>query len=188
MEKSYREAVRRITQGEVGIIPTDTLYGVVCDARNAKAVQKIYTIRKRDPQKPCIILIGEASQIKQFGINVDGKTTTILKKVWPGKVSVVLPCPLKKFQYLHRGTNSLAFRLPKNKKLAEFLKKTGPLVAPSANLEGTPPATTISEARQYFGSHVDFYITAGRKQSLASTVVAIQDGKIRIIREGAKKL
>lgn len=179
------EASTILKNGGVGVIPTDTIYGVVGSALNKKAVERIYKLRKRNFKKPMIVLISSVDDLKLFGINIGPKIKRILFKVWPNKVSVVLPVRGKKFAYLHRGTNSLAFRFPKNKKLDQFLKKTGPLVAPSANWEGSKPAKNIKEAMKYFKNEVDVYVDAGTKKSVPSTLIEISGGKMAVIREGA---
>ncbi|MDO8442794.1 MAG: L-threonylcarbamoyladenylate synthase [bacterium] len=205
--KSFNLKLAEILKsGGVGVIPTDTIYGIVGSALNKKTVEHIYKLRKRDFKKPMIILISSVDDLKLFGINIGLQTKIILSKIWPGKVSVILPCPSdlpvrspakegalceggpcknNKFSYLHRGANSLAFRFPKNKKLINFIKKTGPLVAPSANWEGYKPAKTIKEAAKYFKSRIEFYIDLGTKKSLPSTLIEINRGKVALIREGA---
>jgi L-threonylcarbamoyladenylate synthase len=87
----------------------------------------------------------------------------------------------KSFYFLHRGNNTLAFRLPKKPDLIALLKKTGPLVAPSANPEGLIPATTIKAAKEYFGDQVDFY-ASGRVSKKPSKIVALIEGSIKVIR------
>lgn len=169
-------------------MPTDTLYGIVGSALNKKAVARIYKLRKRNLRKPMIILISSLSDLRRFGIKPDFRTTKILQTLWPGKVSVVLTCGSKKFSYLHRGKKSLAFRLPASKNLRKILDKTGPLVAPSANLEGKPPAKTIKEAKKYFGDKVDFYVNAGKIDSAPSTLVGFKNKKLTLLREGAGKI
>lgn len=163
-----------LRRGGVGILPTDTLYGLVGSALSKKAVARIYQLRKRDPKKPLIVLIGSFKDLAVFGIKLNNQTREFLRKVWPGKVSVILPCGSDNFVYLHRGAKSLAFRLPKDRRLADLLKNTGPLVAPSANLEGRPPAKTIAEAKRYFGNKADFYIDGGKKDSSPSLLVEIK--------------
>ncbi|MDP3729453.1 MAG: Sua5/YciO/YrdC/YwlC family protein, partial [bacterium] len=69
-----------------------------------------------------------------------------------------------------------------------LLKKTGPLVAPSANPQGLTPALTIAQAKKYFGNHVDFYVNAGTLRSKSSTLVAIEKGNLIIKRFGAVKI
>ena len=167
---------------------TDTIYGIVGLALKKEVVENIYKLRERNPSKPMIILIGSIRDLGFFGIKIDKITQKILEKFWPGKVSIILPCPSKKFIYLHRGTRSLAFRLPDKPDLIEILGKTGPLVAPSANPEGEPPAKTVEEAKKYFGQKVDFYLDEGELTSLPSTLIAIENGEVIVKREGAVKI
>ncbi len=171
----------------VGILPTDTLYGIVGSAFSEKAVERIYTLKGRDEDKPLIILINSIGDLGRFGVEIDQETEEILQKYWPGKVSVILPCLDPRFEYLHRGKGSLAFRLPVDKKLISILKETGPLVAPSANPQGLVPAKTIAEAKEYFGDKVDFYEDGGILKSLPSTLIGIKDGQITVLRKGALK-
>lgn len=185
---TYAQAEKIIKEEGVGILPTDTLYGVVGSAFSKKAVTRIYKLRKRNLKKPLIILIHALADIDLFGITPDAKDKKILRALWPGKVSVIVPCKRKKFAYLHRGTNALAFRVPASSALRRFLKKTGPLVAPSANPEGEPPAKTVAEAEKYFGNAVDFYINRGCLASQPSTLVAFENGRISVVRKGAFKI
>lgn len=171
--------------GEVGVLPTDTLYGLVGSAMCKKAVEKIYELKKRDTSKPLIILIADLSDLKKFNINLTSQAKKFLESVWPGMVSVILPCPHKKFHYLHRGEMALAFRMPDYKELLGLLKASSPLVAPSANLEGDPPAETIKKAKKYFGNRASFYIDGGRLASEPSTLVKITGDKVEILRAGA---
>ena len=135
-----------------------------------------------------IILIGSIKDLGLFKIKLTKKQKTVLDKFWPGKVSVILPCPNKKFSYLHRGTESLAFRLPQSQWLRRLLLETGPLVAPSANWEGKKPATTIKESKKYFGKQIDFYFESGQLNSLPSTLITFKRGKVLVLREGAVKI
>lgn len=178
-----------LLSGGVGIFPTDTLYGVVGSALNKKTVERIYKLRKRDLKKPMIILISSLKDLEIFGLKITSEQKKILKEIWPGKISVILDCPLKKFSYLHRGTKTLALRLPKDKWLVNFLKKTGPLVAPSANISGEKPAGTFAETKKYFGEKVDFYIDKGKIKSKPSTLIKLdENGKIKVLRQGSVKI
>jgi L-threonylcarbamoyladenylate synthase len=176
-------------RGDVGILPTDTLYGIVGSALRPRTVKRIYKLRRRNPAKPMIILIGDVRDLARFGVRPDKATLKILKRVWPGKVSVVLPLKTpagrRKFAYLHRGTNTLAFRFPEPAWLRALVRETGPLVAPSANFEGRPPARTVKEAKNYFGDNVRFYIDAGSLRSKPSTLIKIANGHVELLRKGA---
>jgi L-threonylcarbamoyladenylate synthase len=146
-----------LQNGGIGVIATDTLYGIVGRALDKPAVNRIYRLKRRHPDKPFIILISDYGDLASFNINLTPALKRQLNSYWPGPVSVVLPCPHASLAYLHRGKKSLAFRLPAKKTLRSLLKLTGPLVAPSANPEGHSPAQTISQARSYFENTVDFY-------------------------------
>lgn len=172
-------------EGKIGIIPTDTIYGVAASAWSKKAVSRAYKIMKRNPKKPFIILISSVKDLSLFNIKLDRATRKILKEAWPGKVSVVLPVSSQKFQYLHRGKKTLAFRLPRKPSLIKILRTTGPLISTSANPESKKPAETIAEAKKYFGSSIDFYIDGGKIKSLPSTLIEIKNEKVNVIRKGA---
>lgn len=182
-----KEIKKTLLNYGVGVLPTDTLYGLVGSALSKKAVEKIYKLRKRNPKKPSIILISSLADLKLFNIRVNNLTMKQLCHFWPGKVSIILPCPTG-FAYLHRGTKTLAFRLPAKKSLVNLIKSTGPLVAPSANPEGLPPAETIKQAKKYFGKKIDFYIDSGKLSGLPSTLIQIKNNKILLKRKGAVKL
>lgn len=177
-----KQEIKILKDGGLGVLLTDTLYGVVGRALDEKAVAKIYEIKGRNSKKPLIILISSVKDLKLFGVKVDVQDQKTLENFWPGPVSVVLSCPLKKFEYLHRGTKTLAFRLPCKKALVEAIKITGPLVAPSANPEGMPPAKNISQAKKYFAQSVDFYVRGGRPKGKPSQIVSLSNGVVTSIR------
>ena len=180
--------VQSLREGHLAVIPTDTLYGIVCLARSPEAVAELYRVRGRNPDKPCIILIDDISALLHFGIALTDADTQALKDVWPGKVSVVFDCPNPEYRYLHRGTKTLAFRLPADNELRTLLRNTGPLLAPSANPEGRPPAHTALEAKRYFGNQVAAYADGGYRESLPSTVARLQNDGWKILRQGETNL
>ncbi|HQA96321.1 MAG TPA: L-threonylcarbamoyladenylate synthase [Candidatus Colwellbacteria bacterium] len=176
-----------VAAGRIAVIPTDTIYGIVGSALRPETVEKIYRLRKRNRTKPMIILIGELKQLSFFGIKIDLKTKKKLDRFWPGKTSIILLCRSPKFRYLHRGKHTLAFRLPALKSLSKFLLKTGPLVAPSANIEGMPPARNISEAKRYFGTKVDLYVDQGPRQGEPSALIDLSGKTIKVLRPGSMR-
>lgn len=139
----------------VGVIPTDTVYGIVASARIPEAVERVYALRNRDGDKPCIILLAERKDLGEFGVTPEMKLD-FLNKHWPGAVSVLFPCEDDRFFFLHRGIQALAFRVPDNEWLRNVLRKTGPLIAPSANSQGKPAAKSIDEAEQVFSLEGSF--------------------------------
>lgn len=183
--KKTNKIVELLKAGKIGVMPTDTIYGIVGSALNPETVEEIYDLRKREKDKPFIILISSIEDLKKFDVSLTKEQRDFLEKNWPNPLSVVLSVRSDRFQFLHRGRNSLAFRMPKDGKLLELLKQTGPLVAPSANLAGVKPAEETEEAKKYFGSKVFFYVMGGKLKSKPSTVVQLyEDGTQIVLREG----
>ncbi len=188
MQKDWLKAKEILKNDGVVVLPTDTLYGIVGSAFSKSAVKKIYILKGRNEDKPFIVLITSYKDLEKFGVKIGENGAKILEKFWPGKVSIILPCPLKKFEYIHRGTDSIAFRMigEKNKNLFELINKVGPIVAPSANKEGEIPAKTIQEAKGYFRHKSDLgpdlYINTGRRDVLPSKLVKYENGKFIVLR------
>jgi len=184
-----RKVIDTLKNGGVGVLPTDTLYGLVGSALSKKAVTRIYKLKQRVPNSPFLILISDVSDLKLFGVKMPEVPPRALR-FWPGMVTVVLPCPTlsKGLSYLRPLNGTLAFRLPKLKWLGQLLKQTGPLVAPSCNTKAKPPAVTIKQAKAYFGKQVDFYFDKGLLQGQPSTIISLENGKTKVLRQGKVKL
>ncbi len=177
------EAIAILASGGIGVIPTDTQYGIVTSAFDPDAVERIYQLRRRDPDKPFIILILDVDDLEQFGVIVSDKLREALSAYWPGPASIVLPTADDQFSYLHRGKCTLAFRVPDDGDLRSLLKETGPLVAPSANPAGEPPARTVLEAKQYFGGDIDIYVDGGMVDNPPSAVIDLSTGTPIVLRK-----
>jgi L-threonylcarbamoyladenylate synthase len=187
-----KEVIACLKRGGIGVMPTDTIYGVVGSALCPATIARLYRIRRREEKKPFIVLVASSADLKKFGVRPTARTKELLRKIWPGPVTVILPCLHKKFVYLHRGTNAIAFRVPKPAWLRTLIEKTGPLAAPSANIAGKPPARTIKEAKRYFSEHarlvrgregsqrasasnrVDFYVDGSVRNGAPSSLIEVK--------------
>lgn len=171
--------------GAIGVIPTDTVYGVVARASDWAAVQRLYELKRRE-RKPGTLIAATVGQLERLGLK--RRYLAAVERFWPGPVSVVIPCG-PELEYLHQGVMSLAVRLPGDEALRKLLEQTGPLLTSSANQPGEPPANTVAEARAYFGGGVDFYIDGGdRSGSQSSTVIRVVDDAIEVLRQGVVKI
>lgn len=190
MSSDWKKIEDVLTGGGIAMIPTDTIYGVVARALDKKAVERVYSVRGRDEKKPCIILVSSFDDLVTLGIKLDKNQKEFLCTNWPGQLSVVLSCSLKKFEFLHRGTNTLAIRMigKRNNNLLNLIRKVGPIIAPSANPQGFTPARNRKEARKYFDNNVDAYICYGTREGQPSTLVDLSEGKIEILRQGKEKI
>ena len=190
MKSNWIKAEKVLRDEGLVVLPTDTLYGLVARVDSKKVIEKIYKIKERDKSKALIVLISSLKDLEKFEIKLSKEEAKILKKFWPGEVSVLLICKTAKWKYIHRGTKEIAFRMigSKNINLFNLLKKVGPVVAPSANLESFAPAETIKEAQSYFESNVDLYINSGRRKGDPSTLIRIKNSKVEILRQGKVKI
>jgi L-threonylcarbamoyladenylate synthase len=170
----------------VGIIPTDTVYGIAARASDQTAVARLYKLKKRD-DKPGTLIAASIRQLEDLGLK--HRYLKAVEQFWPGAVSVVIPASSPELAYLHRGKMSLAVRIPDDKKLRAILKKTGPLLTTSANHPGEPTAITIKQAKDYFGEQVDFYSDGGElSRRKPSTIIRIVDDAIEVLRPGGVKI
>ena len=151
------ELATALRGGALAILRTDTLYGMVARALDKGAVERMYMVKSRDAGKPPIVLVSDLDQIFS---TVQGAQRTVLDEVWPGKTSVVLSADSGP-DWLTRGGDSIAYRLPAEPNLRALIEHTGPLIAPSANPQGEVPAATIDQAIAYFGERVEYYVDDG---------------------------
>ncbi|PIZ61747.1 threonylcarbamoyl-AMP synthase [Candidatus Saccharibacteria bacterium CG_4_10_14_0_2_um_filter_52_9] len=169
--------------GAIGVMLTDTVYGVVARAADQSAVARLYELKKRDA-KPGTLIAANLEQLEELGFK--HRYLKAVEQFWPGAVSVIIPAADPKLAYLHQSKMSLAVRIPDNKDLQNLLQQTGPLLTSSANQPAAPPATTIEQAQKYFGKEVDFYIDGGDVSGRQpSTIIRIIDDAIEVIRQGA---
>lgn len=179
------DAVVLLMDGAVGVLPTDTVYGLAASAHDAAAVTHLYALKSRE-HKPGTLVAGSVDQLVELGLK--RRYLVAVEKYWPGPVSVIIPCG-SELEYLHQGLSSLAVRIPANDTLLALLQKTGPLLTSSANHPGQPTAATVEEAQAYFGEQVDFYVDGGDLSGHApSTVMRIVDDAIEVLRQGAVKI
>lgn len=180
---SLLEAVDDIRAGKVGVLPTDTLYGLVCAAANDTAVHRLHSLKRREG-KPGTLIAASVDQLVNLGLK--RRYLVAVEQYWPGPISIEIPHDIT---HIHRGTGRSAVRIPNSEELLLLLQQTGPLQTSSANLTGEPCATTLKEAQDYFGDAVDFYVDGGDLSGREpSTVMRIIDDAVEVIREGAVKI
>lgn len=151
------ELIDCLRGGGVAVIRTDTLYGIVASADNEEAVERVYAIKGRDPHKSCIILLDDMRSAYGRGDELDTDAHRYHSDVPTSFLIDGSGAP----NWLLRENSQLAYRVPDDLDLRQFLAATGPLIAPSANPQGKPPARTVEEAKAYFDDQVDLYADGG---------------------------
>lgn len=181
--KNLNEAVKIIKKGGVLIFPTDTVYGLIADAKNKNAVKKIFKIKERSFKKPLPVFVKDLKMAKGL-VKINKKQEKILKKYWPGKVTVILKAkPIKFPKGIISKYKKIGLRIPDYKFLSLLLRKINyPLAETSANISGKKASTKIKEVLKQFKKgrcQPDLVLDAGNlKTSLSSTVVDLIDFKI----------
>lgn len=177
--------VKLLLAGKIGVLPTDTVYGLVCSAHSETAVARLYGLKNRH-KKPGTLVAANITQLLSLGFSK--KELDVALIFWPASLSIILPLPTGEYSYLMQEVGDIAVRIPNNLPLQELLEKTGPLLTTSANLPREQPAATVQEAIDYFGDKLDFYVDGGTLSSPPSTIIKIIDGKTVVLRQGAAKI
>lgn len=179
------KAIALLMDGGVGVIPTDTIYGLVARAADPAAVARLYQLKSRD-HKPGTVIAASTDQLADLG--VPKRYVKAVAQFWPNPLSIVLPVG-SELGYLTQDVHSLAVRVPKSESIRNLLEQTGPLVTSSANQPGEQPAENITAAESCFGEDVDFYVDGGYlPNDNPSTVIRVVDDAIEVLRIGALKL
>ncbi len=176
------QAADKLLNGSLGVIATDTLYGIVARAADPQAVKKLYALKHRE-HKPGTVIAASIDQLEELG--VDRRYLERVKKWWPGSISIETPLG-DNLAYLHQETGRQGLRVVADERVRKLLEKTGPLLTSSANLPGEMPAITVKMAYDYFEDAIDFYLDEGERANMKpSTIARITNDGIEVIREGA---
>lgn len=167
------EVLDEIKKGKIFIYPTDTIYGLGCDAENKNSVKKIKLIKRRDKNKPLSIIAPSLKWIKEnFILDVD------LKKYLPGPYTIILKKKKPNFLNHISSTDSIGIRIPNNKLTKIIQGSKTHFVTTSVNLSGKPPIKCIKEIPERMKNNIDLIIDAGKLDGRPSTLI-INGKKIR---------
>ena len=174
-------------EGDLIVIPTDTVYGLAARLHDKVALEKIFKIKGRDQSKQIPLLISNVNQLKE--ICVTSKfSLEVIKKYWPGELTIIFKTtPLFKEK---TGEETIAIRMPKHPVALKLIDTYGVLRVTSLNRSGEKPLTSLKDIEKQFGPFVKDIYPHGtiEKSDIASTVVDLTKRKIIVLREGNIKL
>lgn len=179
------EVARRITGGQVFIYPTDTVYGLGCDAMDESSIKRIFEIKGRDFKKPLSVAFCDMGQLKAY-VDLGGlpkESLSYMENKLPGPYTFIVRNG-KVPKSATGGLTTIGVRIPNYAQITEIIKKADtPIITTSANESGKPPAKSLSEIPDSVLNSVDFAIDAGSCGSgLPSKVIDLVSG--RILRDG----
>jgi L-threonylcarbamoyladenylate synthase len=188
--KIIKEAIKSIKKGKIMVCPTDTIYGLVADARNEKTVKKIFKMKKRKKQKPLPIFVKDVKMAKRLAL-INKEQELFLRNIWPGEITVILK---KKKSYkipkiIFDRKKTIGLRIPKYNLIGVLLKELNrPLTGTSANISGKPGSNKIKDILNQFKEQKikpDLIIDAGNlKKSKPSTIIDLTGSKPKFLRIG----
>lgn len=184
------EIANALKEGKLVVFPTDTVYGIGTNAYDNKACEKIYEVKGRLKNKPISVLISDFSMLKELVESISPAEQKLIEAFWPGPLTIKFK---KKQEILPNAIFTydgyLTVRLIKEGLVYKLIQTSGvPVVAPSANISGSPTGTKMKNIVKELGGKVDYILDCGDIESdEVSTVVQVIDEKAYVIREGKIK-
>ena len=177
------EIAQLLLDGEVLLLPTDTIYGLHAVATDEAAVARVAAIKGREETKPFIVLAASIDDLAPLGIAAaDPDLLMRLGSIWPAPLTAILP--LRQAIAASRGAASLAVRIPALEWLRELLERTGPLVSTSANRSGEPPISSPENLASDLQIALSGGADAGGLAGEPSAILDLTAAEPRFIREG----
>lgn len=173
---------RALEAGDVAIVATDTVYGLIADPRSADALARLHELKGRPESVPIAVLVASLEQAEELVV-VDHRFESLARAHWPGALTLV--APVRADAALDAGTTStLGVRCPDDDFLRSLTERIGPVAATSANRHGEPPVVDGVGARQQFGNDIGIIVDGGRRSGRASTVVDVTGTDVVVLRSG----
>lgn len=176
-------AATTIKNGGLVVFPTDTVYGLGCDPRNAKAVESIFRIKKRKESKELPVLGYSKEEISKIAV-FDEMSSKIADKFWPGQVTLVLKLKDKEIKKAMSLEDKIAVRVPNHPCALSLLKECKLIVGTSANFSELPAFSDSKKVQENFSGY-DVFLDGGTiSNSTSSTIVEVKKGVLEIVRQG----
>jgi L-threonylcarbamoyladenylate synthase len=174
-----------LAAGGLVVFPTETVYGLGADAGSPAAVARLVAVRGREAGKPILVLVDGLPMVAEVAAEMPALAARLAASFWPGPLTLVLPARPGLPEPIVAGTGTVGVRLPGHPVARALVSRFGrPVTGPSANPPGAPPARDVAAARAYFGAAVAAYLDGGALPGGASTVAAVDGGRVRVLRQG----
>lgn len=186
INKIIAEVVKVLKSGGIIAYPTETFYALGVNARDEGALKKLYKIKGRPKKKPLPVIIGDRKRLKTSVKRIPSKAERLMKRFWPGPLTLVFEASSDIPQLLTAKTGKIAIRIPGERIALKLAKKAGfPITSTSANPSGKPPAIRPEKVIKYFDNKIDLLIDGGKTPGEKPSTIVDVTGPVRILREGA---
>ncbi|MEH1013896.1 L-threonylcarbamoyladenylate synthase [Micromonospora sp. CPCC 206060] len=184
-DRGIAAAIEAVKNGELVVLPTDTVYGIGADAFTPYAVRALHDA-KGGPQAAPPVLIGSRHTLDGLVFTLPRAARDLVEAFWPGALTIIVEHSPSLSWDLGDSTGTVAVRMPLHPVALEVLRETGPMAVSSANKVGQPAAVTAEEARDQLGYSVRAYLEAGpAPDPVPSTIVDLTGSVPVLLREGA---
>ncbi|MBR1413361.1 MAG: threonylcarbamoyl-AMP synthase [Bacilli bacterium] len=189
-ENELNEIVNILKNNGVVIFPTETVYGIGCNAFSKMAIDRVYKAKQRPRDKAVNILVLSVNEISKYANITSDLEKQIIEKYMPGPITLILKKKNNFGLYFTGNNDTIGIRIPDNLIILEILKRIDfPLIAPSANISDKPSGVNPKDIMQDFKYTADAIIDGGISLiGLASTIVKVENNQIKILRQGSIKI
>jgi L-threonylcarbamoyladenylate synthase len=182
--EGIKKAANAIKSGSVIVFPTDTVYGIGCDPYDIKAVELIYKIKNRDPQKLFPVLGFSQDELEKIAVFTPDMKK-IIEKFWPGPITVITKLKDDKIRRSMSLKDKIAVRVPNNECILSLLKECKLLIGTSANISGSESFTDPNDCEKKLDGY-DMLIDGGKILSEGeSTIIEFDENGYKILRKGS---
>ncbi len=182
-------AAQAVGRAELVVLPTDTVYGVGCDAFSASAVTDLLRAKGRGRDMPVPVLVGSPLTVAGLTDALPDAASALIEAFWPGPLTIVVRhAPSLAWDIGDTG-GTVAIRMPLHPVAIELLTRVGPMAVSSANRSGEPPPTTVDQAQSQLAESVSVYLDGGPcAAAVPSTIVDLTSSTPRVLRSGVLSL
>lgn len=178
-------AAEALRNGDLVVLPTDTVYGVAADAFSPRGTNRIFEAKKRSRAFPLPVLVRSPKQVIGLVTRVPAEAERLMAAWWPGPLTLVVKSDPNLNWDLGDAAGTVALRMPLDDVALDVIREVGPLAVTSANRSGHPPARTAAEARESLGDEVAVYVDGGERTDQApSTIVDLTREEPHVLRAG----
>jgi len=185
-EEGLAAAAGAVQEGQLVVLPTDTVYGVGADAFNAAAVTALLAAKGRGRNMPPPVLVGSVAAAAALTESLGPFGQDLIDEFWPGPLTLVFRASATLMWDLGDTMGTVAVRMPLHPVALDLLRRTGPMAVSSANRHSLPAATTAAEAENQLGDAISVYLDGGAcADNVPSTILDLTGTVPRMLRAGA---
>lgn len=180
-----KRIIQEIQAGNLVIAPTDTIYGILADATNPIATQKVFHCKKRSKNKALILLVSDMTMLSNYVTTISPLEKELIENYLPGRLTILLSKNSKVDDQITGGSPLVGMRIPQNPELINIIKNINkPLISTSVNLSGNEAINNPQQIPSSLLSYISYIEDVGKVYSKPSTIIKVVKNQVVILRSG----